>query len=71
MKTPLFGSLLETCRPEGLQTQVYFNEYCKIFKSIYFEEHLRTAASVMRRSNYDLIKSYDVSGKLVLAVTHF
>ena len=26
-------------------TQVFFCEYCKIFKNTYFEEHLRTVAS--------------------------
>ena len=26
-------------------TQVFFCEYCEIFKNIHFEEHLRTAAS--------------------------
>ena len=36
-------------KDEGLQTptQVLFSEYCKIFKSTYLEEHLRTAASEM------------------------
>ena len=29
------------------QTQVFSCEYCKIFKNTYFEEHLRTAASVL------------------------
>ena len=27
-------------------TQVFSDEYCEIFKIIYFEEHLRTSASV-------------------------
>ena len=27
-------------------TQVFSREYCEIFKNTYFEEHLRTAASV-------------------------
>ena len=29
-------------------TQVFFCEYCQIFKSTYFEEHLQMAASIMR-----------------------
>ena len=29
-------------------TQVFFSEYCEIFKSTYFEEHLRTDASELR-----------------------
>ena len=40
-------------QPSGLQlyskeapTQVFFCEYCEIFKNSYFEEHLRMAASV-------------------------
>ena len=45
-------SFSESCRPEALQlyqketpTQVFFCEYCRIFKNTYFEEHLRKAAS--------------------------
>ena len=44
--------------PEGLEfhwkeipTQVFSCEYCKIFNNTYFEEHLRTAASVHRTSH--------------------
>ena len=29
-------------------TRVFSSEYCKIFKNTYFEEHLRTAASVTK-----------------------
>ena len=28
-------------------TQMFFCEYCEIFRNIYFEEHLQTAASVI------------------------
>ena len=42
-----------SCSPSGLQlyyketpTQVFFSEYCEIFKNIYFEKHLWTTASV-------------------------
>ena len=31
-------------------TQVFSCEYCEIFKNIYFEEHLRTAASDLNES---------------------
>ena len=41
-----------SCVEVGLQryqketpTQVFFCEYCKIFKSSYFEEHVQAAAS--------------------------
>ena len=30
---------------KNIPTQVFFYEYCEIFKNTYFEEHLRTAAS--------------------------
>ena len=50
-KTPDLGSLFN-CKPGGLQlyykktpTQVFSCEHCEIFKSTYFKEHLRTAAS--------------------------
>ena len=49
MLEPLFN---KSYRLEGVQlyqketpTQVFFCEYCEIFKSTYFEEHLRTVAS--------------------------
>ena len=39
-------------QPSGLQlyeketlTQLFFREYCEIFKNTYFEKHLRTTAS--------------------------
>ena len=32
---------------KGTLTQVYSCEYCKIFKNIYFDEHLRSTASDM------------------------
>ena len=35
----------ESYRPVTL-LQVFFSEYCEIFKNTYFEEHLLTAASV-------------------------
>ena len=31
-------------------TQVFFCEYCEIFKNTYFEKHLRTTASVNSRA---------------------
>ena len=31
-------------------TQVFFGEYCEIFKNLYFEKHLRTTASVNSRA---------------------
>ena len=31
--------------------QVFSCEYCKIFKNTYFEEHLRTAASIKNKLN--------------------
>ena len=31
--------------PEGTPTQLFSYEYCKIFKSTYFDEHLGTATS--------------------------
>ena len=38
---------LQTCNfvKKGLLTQVFSSTYCEIFKNIYFEEHLLTAAS--------------------------
>ena len=42
-------------------TQVFFSEYCVIFKNTYFEEHLRMAASALRInglfSNFNLFSS--------------
>ena len=35
-----------------LQTQVFSCEICEIFKNTYFEEHLRTAASVNFLSDF-------------------
>ena len=50
-------SFLQSCRPSGLQlywnenlTQMFFREYCKIFKKIYFQEHLQTTASKKTKS---------------------
>ena len=37
-------------------TQVFPCDYCKVFKKTYFEEHLRTAASVCSK---DLLKHYN------------
>ena len=45
-KTPVFGSFL-------IKLQVFPCEYCKIFKNIYFEEHLQTAASKNCSGNLD------------------
>ena len=39
---------------EETPTQVFSCEICKIFKNTYFEEHLRTAASVLSSSIHDL-----------------
>ena len=38
-------SLFATFFAKETSTQVFSHEICKIFKSSYFEEHLRTAAS--------------------------
>ena len=35
-----FNQLFEKTAP----TQVFFSEYCKMFKDIYFEEHLQTSS---------------------------
>ena len=53
-QTPVLESLFnKVAGHNGLQlyeketpTQVLCCEYCEIFKNTYFEEHLRTAASV-------------------------
>ena len=37
-------------------TQVFFCEYCEIFKSAYFEQHLETAASVNLGELFDCLK---------------
>ena len=46
----------ESCRPQPYNfilketsTQVFSREFCKIFKNIYFKEHLQTTASVLWR----------------------
>ena len=45
----VFLIMLQTSRPATLlkktPAQVFSCEYCKIFKNIYFEDHLQTAAS--------------------------
>ena len=49
-KVSVFGVFLVCIFPHsdwiGTPTQVLPGEYCKIYKKTYFEEHLRTAASV-------------------------
>ena len=47
-------SFQQSCRPEGLQlclkettTKVFSYDFWKILKNTYFEEHLRTTASVL------------------------
>ena len=49
----LFLIKLQTWRPATLSketpTQVFSCGYCKVFKNTYFEEHLRTAASVRKQ----------------------
>ena len=51
---------LQTFRPVT-PTQVFSCDYCEIFKNSYFEEHLRTAASVysedLLKYNYCVIKN--------------
>ena len=50
-------------------TQVFSCEYCKIFNSTYFEEHLRTAASESYRNSGKIEPGYCeacVRGFLVL-----
>ena len=42
--------MLETLFKET-PTQVFFREYCVTYKNTYFEEHLRTAASIKRYLN--------------------
>ena len=37
--------------PEETPIQVFFCEYCEIFKNTYFEKHLRTTASVNSRAD--------------------
>ena len=37
-------------------TQVFFREYCQIFKNTYFEKHVRTAASFINTENFLLLK---------------
>ena len=39
--------MLESLFLKETSSQVYFCEYWEIFKSTYFEEHLRTAVSVL------------------------
>ena len=44
----MLESLKSSCRPSGpllTPIQVFSSEYCKIYRTSYFEEHLRTAAS--------------------------
>ena len=55
IKTPVLESLFnEVANFQGYNftknktpTQVFLCKYCEIFKKIYFEEHLRTTASVL------------------------
>ena len=61
METPVLESLfnkaagLPVCKFIKKETpiQVFSCDYCKVFKKTYFEEHLRTAASVYSK---DLLK---------------
>ena len=52
---------LQTCNfvKKGLLTQVFSSAYCKIFKNIYFEEHLLTAAS-------DFLKQLENTGEIFI-----
>ena len=45
------------------QTQVFSCEYCEIFKNTYFEEHLRTVASLKTHLNNKNILDKPFTGK--------
>ena len=45
----LFRPTILLKREKETLIQVFFCEYCKIFKSRYFEEHLQTAAFVFQQ----------------------
>ena len=44
MSEPVFNKVADL--EKETPTQVFSSQYCKILKNAYFEEHLRTAASV-------------------------
>ena len=54
MQESLFDKVvvLQACNfiKKKTPTQVFFYEYCEIFKNAYFEKHLRTTASVNSRA---------------------
>ena len=45
------------CRPSGLLTLMFSCEYCKTFKSTYFEKHLRTTTSCFMKKKRHQPKS--------------